>query len=222
MDQLLETSKLPMLPLTKKVFKPKHPNVPLLSTYSTSPPLEFWEKIPKVTWEEGRKVKSPINATALFAEASRINYPDMATVMEIVNDVKYGCDIVCRGENLCPSVSSNAPSAYEHGEKITDAIVDGLHKRIMFGPMDEHEIPFESIKVNGMMVKLKPDNSARIILNMSQGFPFNVNDGIDNDQFEVYMSSTVRWLRAIHMAGRGCFLTKLDWKVKILGFGNMR
>ena len=43
-----------------------------------------------------------------------------------------------------------------------------------------------------------------------------MNDGIDNEQFEVYMSSTIRWLRALHMAGKGCFMTKADWKVKFL------
>ena len=157
-------------------------------------------------------MKSPTNPTMLFNLASKLNYPDMATVMEIVQDIRVGCDIGCRGENLCPSTSTNAPSAYEHGEKVTDAIVDGLKKGIMIGPMDEDEIPFDSVKVNGIMVKLKPDNSARIILNLSQGSPFSVNDGIDNEQFKVYMSSTVRWLRALHMAGRGCYMAKLDWK----------
>ena len=60
------------------------------------------------------------------------------------------------------------------------------------GQWTEKTFHSKSIKVSGIMVKLKPDNSARIILNLSKGFPFSVNDGIDNDQFEVYMSSTVK------------------------------
>ena len=55
------------------------------------------------------------------------------------------------------------PTAYEHGEKVTDTIVDGIKKGIMIGPMEPEELPFDSIKVNRIMVKLKPDKSARII-----------------------------------------------------------
>ena len=99
---------------------------------------------------------------------------------------------------------------------MTDAVANGIFKGIMIGPMEEEEVPFDSIKVNGIMVKLKPDDSARIIMNMSKGFPYSVNDGIDNEQFEVYMSSTIRWLRALHMAGKGCFTTEADWKVMFL------
>ena len=197
--------------VTKK-FKPKHPEVPTLEDYSSNPPNEWWENFPKLSWEDGKAVKSHLNPSTLFKYATDINYPDMATVMDIVQDIKQGCDTMCRGINLCPSTSSNAPSAYEHGSKVTDSIVDGIKKKIMIGPMEENEIPFESIKTSGIMVKLKPDNSARIILNMSQGFPYSVNEGIDNDNFEVYMSSTVRWLRALHLAGQGCYITKMDWK----------
>ena len=173
--------------VTKK-FKPKHPEVPTLEDYSSNPPNEWWENFPKLSWEDGKAVKSHLNPSTLFKYATDINYPDMATVMDIVQDIKQGCDTMCRGINLCPSTSSNAPSAYEHGSKVTDSIVDGIKKKIMIGPMEENEIPFESIKTSGIMVKLKPDNSARIILNMSQGFPYSVNEGIDNDNFEVYIS----------------------------------
>ena len=194
----------------RKTFTPKHKEIPILEDYSVVPPKLFWEKFPSLSWEVGRNIKSQIKPQALFIHANRINYPDMASVMEIVNDIKIGCDVGCRGVNLCPSTSTNAPSAYEHGPKVTDSIADGIKKGIMIGPMEEHQIPFDSVKVNGIMVKLKPDSSARIILNLSQGFPFSVNDEVDNNQFEVYMSSTVRWLRSLHMAGRGCFMAKLN------------
>ena len=85
--------------------------------------------------------RSHINPTIHFKYASMINYPDMATVMEIIADVKRGCDVWCRGVNLCPSTSENAPSAYIHGEKVTDSIVEELKKCIMIGPMEEEEVP---------------------------------------------------------------------------------
>ena len=200
----------------KKLYRPKHPEIAKLDDYREAPSREWWSSFPKLTWKEGKILKSQVNPTKLFMMATRIDYPDIATVMEIVNDIKNGCDIHCRGENLCPSLSLNAPSAYENGEKVTDAVANGIFRGIMIGRMEEEEVPFDSIKVNGIMVKLKPDDSARIIMNMSKGFPYSVNDGIDNEQFEVYMSSTIRWLRALHMAGKGCFMTKADWKVKFL------
>lgn len=195
-----------------KVFNPKHDHVPKLDDYKLCPPDDWWAKWPKLTWEKGSEIRSKVSPNKLLLMATAANYPDIATVTDIVNDLKFGCDIGCRGVNLCPSTSSNAPSAYEYGDRVTDSIVDGIKTGIMIGPLEDHEVPFDTIKINGIMAKLKPNGSARIILNLSKGFPFSVNEGIDNDQFEVYMSSTVRWLRAIHSAGIGCYMAKIDWK----------
>ena len=63
-----------------------------------------------------------------------------------------------------------------------------------------------------MMVRLKDDGVARVILNLSKGFPFCVNEGMScEERFEVSMSSTGRWLAALHSAGKGCWFCKIDW-----------
>ena len=91
-----------------------------------------------------------------------------------------------------------------------------LKRKIIIGPMTENEIPFESIKVNGVMVKLKDSGVARIILNMSRGDPFCVDDGMEtNERFEVSMASTKMWLRLLQSAGRGAWFCKLDWWVPL-------
>ena len=85
----------------------------------------------------------------------------------------------------------------------------------MIGPMKEEQIPFkeQGIKVNGIMVKLKPNGVARVILNMSRGELFCVNQGMESEErFEVTMSSTGKWLTALQSAGRGSFFCKLDWE----------
>jgi hypothetical protein len=196
-----------------KVFVPKH-RVPLLMNYEESAPESWWSHWPSVSWKEASLMKSDINLYKMREWAMQAGHPDMGSVQDICEDIRRGCDIGTRGEFLCPSVSSNAPSAYEFGDRVTDSIVDGIKKGIMMGPMEEHEIPFkeEGIKVNGIMVKLKPNGEARVILNMSRGFPFCVNDGMNNEErFEVEMSSTARWLRVMHKAGRGAWMCKLDW-----------
>ena len=67
------------------------------------------------------------------------------------------------------------------GDRVTDSIVEGINNKIMIGPMHESEIPFESFKQNGIMVKLKENGSARVILNMSRGEPFCVCEGMNVD-----------------------------------------
>ena len=63
------------------------------------------------------------------------NHKDLGTVRAICEDLRRGADIGTRGANLCPSTSTNAPSAFEFGDRVTDAIVDGIKKKIMIGPM---------------------------------------------------------------------------------------
>ena len=204
----------PRLGLAKqKVFVSKH-RIPLLLDYSVPPPQQWWSYWPSLMWEEARKLKSPINPQKMRDWAMRAGHPDMGTVQEIYWDLRRGCDIGTRGEYLCPSTATNAPSAYEYGDRVTDSIVDGIKSGIMMRPMAESDIPFkqEGVKVNGIMVNIKPNGVARVILNMSKGFPFCVNEGMKNEErFEISMSSTNRWLKVMHKAGRGCWICKLDW-----------
>ena len=207
--QFLDQPCLELVP--KKVFKAKH-GIPPLLDYSVLAPDSWWDFWPSLSWEEGKVIRSSINPVKMVSWARKADYPDMGTVLDISRDLRVGCDLGTRGEYLCPSTATNAPTAYQYGDRVTDQIVDGIRKKIMIGPMSESEIPFESIKVNGIMVKLKDDGVARIILNMSRGDPFCVNDGMETDErFEVSMSSTRMWLRSLHSAGRGAWFCKLDW-----------
>ena len=50
-----------------------------------------------------------------------------------------------------------------------------------------------------------------MILNLSAPFGFSVNDGICNEEFPATMSSTWQWVMAMHRAGGGCLICKIDW-----------
>ena len=208
---------LPILSLMPLVsFTPKNKIPPLLD-YSGVAPASWWQHWPSLTWDQGRLLKSPINPVKMVDWARRADHPDMGTVLEIAKDLRQGCDLGTRGEHLCPSTSSNAPSAYQYGERVTDAIVSGIKEGIMVGPMNYDEIPFESVKLNGMMVKVKDNGDARVILNLSRGDPFCVNEGMNNDErFEISMASTKMWLQSLYSAGRGCYFCKLDWSGQLL------
>ena len=195
-----------------KIFKAKHPNIPKLKDYSKSAPNSWWAHWPTLSWDEGRVIKSKINPRKLMIWADYANDPEKYLLQSISRDLTNGCDLGTRGPNLCPSISTNAPSAYKYGDRVTDSIVDGILNGILIGPMDLKEIPFETVKTNGILVKLKDSGAARVILNLSRGEPFDVNSGMFNDdRFTVTMSSTIRWLRALHSAVVGCFVVKLNW-----------
>ena len=110
----------------KKVFVPKHPEVPKLVDYSKVAPTSWWQHWPHLSWQQGMLIKSSINPVKMVAWASKAGHPDMGTVMEIAKDVRMGCDLGTRGEFLCPSVSSSAPSAYEFGDGVMEWWSDGV------------------------------------------------------------------------------------------------
>ena len=59
------------------------------------------------------------------------------------------------------------------------------------GSFPDNELPLIRNRYSGLMVKLKPDSSARMILNLSKGDPISVNAGIDSDKFPTKMSTTL-------------------------------
>ena len=76
-------------------------------------------------------LKSTINTYKMLKWAQEAGHPDPGTVQEIMKDLRQGCDLGTRVVYLCPSTSSNAPSACEFGVRVTDAIIDGIKNGIM-------------------------------------------------------------------------------------------
>jgi hypothetical protein len=142
--------------------------------------------------------------------ALRNGFRDVGLLDEICRDLLSGANIGCRGPYRNPSRSTNAPSSFEFGPHVSDAIADWIEKGFAFGPVCEEELPVGA-KVNGIMCRQKPNGSVRIILNLSSPIGFSVNEGIDEKEFPASMSSTTKWLRVLNRAGRGCRMVKVDW-----------
>ncbi len=83
-------------------------------------------------------------------------------------------------------------------------------KGFLYGPVREDEVP-AGAKISGIMVRPKPNGSVRVILNLSAPAGCSVNDGIDLREFPTKMSSTAAGIAVLNTAGRGCFMTKIDW-----------
>jgi len=194
----------PLPPL--KTFIPKY-NLDTLTSYTRDAPSSFWDKFP-VNLQQ--PAKSLVNASAIRKLATVTKFPDKHLLDKICDDLSTGATIGCCGTARLPSFSTNAPSAHEFGPHVTDAIADWITKGFAYGPIPIAEIP-TSAKINGIMTKPKPNGSVRIILNLSAPVGHAVNEGIDNSQFPTVMSSTTKWLRALHLAGRKANICKIDW-----------
>jgi len=151
-----------------------------------------------------------INPIAIEAAVQQWGCGARESLRKLLKDLECGADIGCRGEYRSSSVCNNAPSAFEFGYQVTDAIADWVHKGFAYGPVDQSDVPAIA-KVSGIMVREKPNGAARVILNLSAPAGLSVNDGINSDDFPAVMSSTKAWLIVLNKAGHGCWITKCDW-----------
>ena len=189
-----------------KIFKPKF-NLPKLGSYRQTAPAAFWDTFPVNLVQPSKSLVNPVLLKKLALECNFIN---TALLDTICNDLTFGADIGCSGTSRLPSVCTNAPSAFEYGEHVTDAIADWITKKFAYGPIPIESLP-ASAKINGMMTKLKPTGAVRIILNLSSPIGNCVNEGINKDDFPTIMSSTTKWLRALHLSGKNAKMCKIDW-----------
>ena len=194
-------------PEPNKTFKPKH-HLPVLADYTKPAPTEFWEKVPVNTKRALKPLIDPYKLEGLAMVLGTSNRDRLTTVL---TDLKKGAEIGCQGLARTPTVSTNAPSAFEFPQEVTDAVAGWVHNKYALGPVPRHLVPANA-KINGIMCRQKPNGSARVILNLSAPEPLSVNDGIDAANFPATMSSTAKWLSVLHRTGKKCWILKIDWQ----------
>jgi hypothetical protein len=190
----------------QKQFKPKF-ELPVITDYSKAANSQFWSDFPSNSLKVGT---APVSATRLKSWANAVGCSDRERLTAVCRDLENGADIGCRGSYRQPTSSSNASSAMTHGAQVTDAVADWVTQGIVAGPLDPKTRPANA-KVNGIMCHLKPNGTARIILNLSAPKGLCVNEGINGDLFPATMSSTGKWLEVLDKAGRHCQMVKVDW-----------
>ena len=190
----------------QKIFKPKF-ILPTVNNFLINPGPAFWSQFPK---NHNLIGKSTIDPQKLRNLAWSLGFPDQQLVDTVCRDLENGADIGCKGMARLPSYSTNAPSAYDFPQQITDSIAEWITAGFAAGPFDPSDRP-DNAKVNGIMCRQKPNGSARIILNLSAPKGACVNDGISSDDFPTTMASTKKWLEVLDKAGRNCLILKMDW-----------
>jgi len=189
-----------------KEFKPKFPEIDVQKDYHNITD-EAWSKFPVNKNSVGR---SNINGLALKRTADALGCSDQERMHRVLNRIKAGADIGCRGVHRSPTVSKNSREAYKVGRQVTDAIASWVKDGYVQGPVEEEDVPADA-KVNGILTRQKPNGSVRVILNLSAPAGLSVNDGINIDEFPATMSSTAAWLKVLNKAGKNCWITKVDW-----------
>lgn len=138
-------------------------------------------------------MESNINYDLFRELAIDAGFEDRELLEVVYSDLKFGARIGCQGEFRNPSKSTNAPSAFEFGERVSDSICEWLKAGYAAGPFELDEIPTEA-KISRLMVKLKPNWKARLILNLSVPKGASVNDGIDKTAYPAKMTSTIKFV----------------------------
>ena len=195
----------PPLP-RKKTFNPKV-DLPKLRSYRGQANKAFWDAFPRNFAWPG---KSLINPDVLESLGLSLGLLD-DDFKKVVNDVRHGASLGCRGEARLPSVCKNAASAYEFGAQVSDAIAMWVKNGFAHGPVRAEELPADA-KVAGILCVEKPNGSVRVILNLSSPKVGSVNSGIKKEEFPAVMSSTAKWVEVLNKAGRRCRMVKADWQ----------
>ena len=203
-NRILQTNLADLPP--PKIFKPKY-NLPVLQDYRSPAPANFWDTFPSNMIQPA---KSSVNPDLLMFLLIETNFPNLALAKTICSDLRNGAKIGCTGSYRNPTFATNAPSAYDNGPQVSDAIADWLKKGFAYGPIPLDQVPAMA-KFSGIMTKPKPNGSVRIILNLSAPLGSSVNEGINPAEFPTTMSSTTAWLRVLRTAGKYAKMCKIDW-----------
>ena len=159
--------------------------------------------------------KSWVSSREMRKLCTDVGYKDQERLDRVCSRLENGANIGCVGRARLPTVTPNGKSTYDFGARVADSLQDWIDQGIVVGPLTKEEIPWTDITINQLMVRLKPNMSARIILNMSSPEteigPAAVNTGINGADFEARMSSTAKFVESLAKAGVGALMCKSDW-----------
>ena len=204
-----------------KPFKQKNPELGILNSYEGKFPDSYWAKWTRLELSE--KATSWVNPELLREEAEAVGI-DQHWIDTNCQRLIMGADIGCRGQGRAPTRGKNSPTAAQEGVRLADSLQTWVKTGIVAGPFREEELPWDDFTTSPLLCRRKPDNSVRVILDMSaphvkdrpgkpvsQEEPRSVNDGINKKLFPTKMSSTLLVLDSVHKVGVPLEAIKVDW-----------
>ena len=108
-------------PPASKVFKPKH-ILPKLPSYRGAAPPGYWESFPS----NMSSIRPSLICHKALRWLSKEHGVKGPMLEQVLLDLEFGADIGCKGKCRDPTRSTNAPSAYEFGAQVSDAIAEWM------------------------------------------------------------------------------------------------
>jgi hypothetical protein len=139
----------PVLLPPAKVFKPKFPQLPVLTDYRVITSGEFWGNFPQNFTEPAVSNISPVELGKCLRENGLMS----GEAEKVISWIADGADIGCRGRFRAASQSKNAKNAYEHGRQVSDAIAAWMQQGYAYGPVEEEEELPPQAKINGILTR---------------------------------------------------------------------
>ena len=137
-------------------------------------------------------------------------HPDQTLRDTVVERFTHGADIGFRGEHVT-HIATNNKSASMHANAVTTAIQLEVARGHTRGPFAVPPLP--NFRINPLSARIKPDGTARLILDLSQPAGDSINDGIDPAEFSCSYTSVEAAIALIfEHGGRGALLAKADIK----------
>ena len=153
-----------------KTFIPKNKEIPVLKSYGGTLPDSYWAHWTKRSFETVAPATSWVDPRKLRNLARRIGYKSNR-LTRVLKQLSEGAKIGCKGDARLPTKMPNSKSALVYGERVADSLQDWIKEGIAFGPLLPEEMPWTDYSVNPILVRLKPNGKARIIVNMSSPYP---------------------------------------------------
>ena len=137
------------------------------------------------------------------------NHPNQEAVNFIVTGLRDGFSLGCCA-TITPSFPRNLKSAMQNQDKVSQALLKELRNRHIAGPFFKPPIP--NLHCSPIGARLKPDDSVRIILDLSQPTNNSVNGGICKEEYSVQYEPFDVATDMVRRIGRNCYLSKFDIK----------
>ena len=74
----------------------------------------------------------------LYSMALECSYPYKELLKDIVNDIRFGVDIGVAKEFRVASNNTNAPSALEYGDRVSDSLCKMMQNGYLMGPFSDN------------------------------------------------------------------------------------
>ena len=185
---------------------------------------EYWDRWIKREYEPRKG--SMVDHKKVRKVAEELKFNDRTKLDHICNMLEHGAKLGVVGEGRWPSFEPNSKSIMEYGDRVADSLQTGILDGYIAGPFTKQEVEEiwpEGYKVSPIMVRLKPNGQARIIVDLSaphgielgQGEACSPNEGLSGfKEFEIVeMSSDKKFRRALYWAGWPAEVMKMDWSI---------